>query len=93
MVVSTTPEPPAPLDDDDADDDEGSVDGDDAPAGPALQGVALLRSVFPGRVIRVLRPPATVQAGAAAEPTADEAAAADPAPDLDPDPGSDLGGP
>lgn len=84
MVASTTPEPPAPLDDGEEGDAGDDTADDDVPALAAPQGVALLRSVFPGRVIRILRPPATTQAGAAAEPAAvDETVVPDP--DQDPD--------
>ncbi len=83
MVASTTPEPPAPLDDDEEDDARDDTADDDVPAPAALQGVALLRSVFPGRVIRILRPPTTTQTGTAAEPAAaDEAVVPDQDPDI-----------
>lgn len=87
MVASTTPEPPAPLDDDEEGDAGDDTEDDDVPAQAAPQGVALLRSVFPGRVIRILRPPTIIQTATAAEP-----AAADETVIPDPDQDPDIGG-
>lgn len=99
--MSSTPGTPAPTsvarqlaeDGDDADDDQGLPSDEDE-----LQGLKLLRSVFPGRVIRVLNTAPANPAAAADDAVNGDAVSDDQTPPdagagTDPEPDPDLGGP